>query len=183
MKTFLAVLILLVGAAVIAASQAAFIVRQTEQAILLQFGVAKKIINETKVDDKGLPINAAGLYWKIPFVQNVVYYDKRILDLDTQAKEVIVSGPKRLLVNSFVRFQIVNPLLFYKKLKTEGRARRRLDTILDSALRRVLGSATLEDVVRNKRSELMQAILEEVDREASDFGICEVSSLAISWVI
>lgn len=171
MKTFLAGLILLLGLAAVGVSQSAFIVRQTEQAILLQFGKPVDVINEYTVEDSGRVTNHAGLYWKIPFVQNVIRYDRRILDLDTQPQEVIASGQKRLVVDSFVRFQIVNPLKFYKTVRDESRARRRLGNILGASLRQVLGAATFEDVVRDKRSDLMSAILEEVDREASDFGI------------
>ena len=171
MKSLLAILVLLLVAGGVAASQSAYIVRQTEQAILLQFGEAIDVINEYRTDDKGAVVNDAGLYWKIPFVQNVIRYDKRILDLDTEPQEVIASGQKRLVVDSFVRFQIVNPVNFYKAVRDEGRARRRLGNILGASLRRVLGAATFEDVVRDKRAELMEAILEEVNREAGDFGI------------
>ncbi len=171
MKILLAILILLIGVGVVAVSQSAFIVRQTEQAIVTQFGKPIDVINAYKKDKSGAVENDAGLYWKIPFVQSVLFYDKRILDLDFPPQELITQGQKRLVVDSFARFQIVDPLLFYQAVRTEAQARNRLGTVLGSSLRRVLGEATFEDIVRDKRSELMHSILKEVNHDAEDFGI------------
>ena len=171
MKTFLAILILLIGMAAVVVSQSAFIVRQTEQAILTQFGKPIDVINEYKKNESGVVENDAGLYWKIPFVQSVLIYDKRILDLDFRPQEVITQGQKRLVVDSFARFQIVDPLRFYQSVRNEGQARNRLGEVLGSSLRRVLGAATFEAVVRDKRAELMHQILEEVNGDSKNFGI------------
>lgn len=162
---------LLLGLVAGAVYLSAFMVHQTEQAIVLQFGQPINVINEYKADDKGKLENDAGLYWKIPFVQTVEYYDKRILDLDSRPQEVIASDQKRLIVDAFARFRIVDPLLFYQAVRDERIARQRLGNVLEASLRRALGSSTFQDVVRDKRETLMRTILEQVNNEARDFGI------------
>jgi len=152
----LLVLLALVGAL---AYFSLFIVDQTQQAIVLEFGKTKKVIKDP------------GLKWKIPFVQTVQYFDKRILDLDTPAQEVIASDEKRLVVDSFARYKIVDPLLFFQTVRDERIARSRLGSILDSSLRRVLGTATLQDVVRDKRKDMMITLTNFVNQEAKSFGI------------
>lgn len=159
MRALLAVLLVLVGAAAAAVYLSAFIVNQTEQAIVLQFGKPKDVITKP------------GLHWKLPFVETVDYFDKRILDLDTSPQEVIASDQKRLVVDAFARFRIVNALLFYQAVRDERTARLRLGTILEAALRRTLGAATFEDLVRNQREGLMKRIAEQVNAEAKDLGI------------
>lgn len=171
LKAISAFLLVIAGIAAAGLYLSAFIVHQTEQAIVLQFGQPVNVINEYKVDDKGQLENAAGLYWKIPFVQTVESYDKRILDLDSRPQEVIASDQKRLIVDAFARFRIVDPLLFYQAVRDEGIARQRLGNVLESALRRALGSSTFQDVVRDKRESLMRTILDQVNNEAKDFGI------------
>jgi membrane protease subunit HflC len=174
MRAFLAVLVILLGLAAVGVYLTAFIVRQTEQAIVLQFGKPVDVINEFRLGADGKPVNGAGLYWKIPVVQTVEYYDKRILDLDSQPLEVIASDQKRLVVDAFARFRIVNPLLFYQTVRDERIARQRLSNVLESALRSALGAATFQDVVRDRREELMRQILDQVNREAKDLGIAIV---------
>lgn len=171
LQGFIAFLLVIVGIAASGVYLSAFIVHQTEQAIVLQFGQPVNVINEYKSNDQGQLENDAGLYWKIPFVQTVEYYDKRILDLDSRPQEVIASDQKRLIVDAFARFRIVDPLLFYQAVRDEGIARQRLGSVLESSLRRALGSATFQDVVRDKRESLMKTILEQVNNEAKDFGI------------
>lgn len=168
---FLAFLLVILGLAAGALYLSAFMVHQTEQAIVLQFGQPINVINEYKTEKSGEIENDAGLYWKIPFVQTVETYDKRILDLDTPPQEVIASDQKRLIVDAFARFRIVDPLKFYQAVRDEGRARRRLGNVLEASLRRALGAATFQDVVRDKRHALMKSILEQVNDEAGDFGI------------
>jgi modulator of FtsH protease HflC len=136
-----------------------FTVSQTQQAIVLEFGKPKRIITE------------AGLQYKIPFIQNVVLFDKRILDIDTASQEVIASDQKRLVVDAFARYKIVNALLFFQSLGNEEGANSRLGAILESSLRRVLGAASFATVVRDKREELMHTILSQVNQEAAPFGI------------
>ena len=104
-----------------------FIVKETNQAIVLQFGDPKRIITKP------------GLNFKIPFIQNVVFLDTRILNLDTPPEEVIASDQKRLIVDAFARFRIVDPLKFYISVGNERVARSRLATIINSRLRNVLG--------------------------------------------
>jgi membrane protease subunit HflC len=143
-----------------------FIVDQTQQAMVLRFGqVVAPIGGELA------PITKPGLYYKLPLVDNVVYFEKRILDLDSPPLEIIASDQKRLVVDAFGRYKIVNALLFYQSLGTVEEARDRLSSVLNSAVRRVLGDATFIQLVRDERATLMQKITEQVDREASSFGI------------
>ena len=159
-RTFLTFVLILLGLAGIAAYLALFTVSQTEQAIVLEFGNPKRVIAEP------------GLHYKIPFVQNVAYFDKRILDLETGTQEVIASDKKRLVVDAFARYRIKNPLRFYQSLRNEIGAQSQIGALLDSSLRRVLGTASFEAVVRDKREELMRTILSQVNKEAKDtFGV------------
>jgi len=161
MRAFLAIVIVVLGAAAVGVYLSAFIVRQTEQAIVLEFGrpIAKGVIRKP------------GLHWKVPIAQTVTFFDKRILDLDTSPQEVIASDQKRLVVDAFARFRIKNPLLFYKAVRNERIARDRLSAFLDAAIRSVLGSATFEDLVRDKREELMHEIARQVNLQAEGLGI------------
>ena len=159
MRRFLLFLLFLVGVAGVGAYFAFFVVHQTEQALVLEFGKIKSVIR------------TPGLYWKIPFVQTVSYFDKRILDLDTSPQEVIVSGQKRLVVDSFSRYKIIDPLLFFQTVQDESNVASRLGTILDSSLRSVLGSATFTDVVRDQRATLMTDVSKQLNEKAKDFGI------------
>jgi modulator of FtsH protease HflC len=171
MRTFSAIVIILLGLAAVGVYLSAFMVRQTEQAIVLQFGEVKDIINEYEVDENGRVINDAGLNWKLPVVQEVLYYDKRILDLDSQPLEVIVSDQKRLVVDAFLRYRITNPLKFYQTVKNEQTARQRLGNVLEASVRSVLGAATFQDVVRDKREDLMRVIRDQVNKEAQTLGV------------
>ncbi|MEM6497890.1 MAG: protease modulator HflC, partial [Pseudomonadota bacterium] len=161
MRIVAAIFIVLAGIAAVGAYLSAFVVRQTEQAIVLEFG---------RPIENGV-ITKPGLHWKIPIAQTVDYFDKRILDLDTSPQEVIASDQKRLVVDAFARFKISDPLQFYKTVRSEETARVRLGTFLDAGIRRALGSATFQDVVRDKREELMRSITTQVNEEAKDLGI------------
>jgi len=174
MRTFSAIVIILLGLAAAAVYLSAFMVRQTEQAIVLTFGKVDRVINEYRLDDTGKFENNAGLNWKIPVVQEVVYYDKRILDLDSQPLEVIVSDQKRLVVDAFLRYRVTNPLRFYQTVKTELTARQRLGNVLEASVRSVLGAATFLDVVRDKREGLMGTIRDQVNSEAETLGVSVV---------
>jgi len=136
-----------------------FIVKEVNQAIVLQFGDPKKIIIEP------------GLNFKIPFIQNVVYLDKRILNLDTPPEEVIASDQKRLIVDAFARFKIVDPLKFYISVGNERVARSRLSTIINSRIRNVLGQQELQTLLSKDRTKQMTLIQEGVNTEAQNFGI------------
>ena len=136
-----------------------FIVKEVNQAIVLQFGDPKRILVEP------------GLNFKIPFIQNVVYLDKRILNLDTPPEEVIASDQKRLIVDAFARFKIVDPLKFYISVGNERVARSRLSTIINSRIRNVLGQQELQTLLSKDRTKQMTLIQEGVNTEAKNFGI------------
>ena len=135
-------------------------VHETKQAIVLQFG-----------RPVGAPITEAGLKIKVPFIQQVQFLDKRILDLDSPAEEVIASDQKRLIVDAFARFQIVDPLKFYISVGNERVARSRLSTIINSRIRNVLGQQRLQTLLSDDRSKQMSLIQEGVNNEAENFGI------------
>ena len=158
-RTFLAGLVALLGIAAALVYASAFIVHQNEQSIVLRFGEPKQVIREP------------GLNWKLPFVDTVETVDKRILDLATAEQEVTMSDQKRLIVDAFCRYRISNPLLFYQNVRTERRVRDVLSPLIESAIRRVLGGATLADVVKDRREPLMRDIAEQVKREGKDYGI------------
>ena len=136
-----------------------FIVKEINQAIVLQFGDPKRILLKP------------GLNFKIPFIQNVVFLDKRILNLDTPPEEVIASDQKRLIVDAFARFQIVDPLKFYISVGNERVARSRLSTIINSRIRNVLGQQELQTLLSQDRTKQMALIQEGVNNEAENFGI------------
>ncbi len=136
-----------------------FTVKEINQAIVLQFGDPKKIISQP------------GLQVKIPFIQNVVFIDRRILSLDPQPEEVIASDQKRLIVDAYARFKIVDPLKFYISVGDERVARSRLATIINSRLRGVLGKQSLATLLSEDRSKQMDIIQNDVNTEARNFGI------------
>ena len=136
-----------------------FFVKEINQAIVLQFGDPKRIIT------------TPGLQFKIPFVQNVVFLDRRILSLDPAPEEVIASDQKRLIVDAFARFKIVDPLKFYISVGNERVARSRLATIINSRLRNVLGKQSLATLLSKDRAKQMALIQEGVNTEAAKFGI------------
>ncbi len=136
-----------------------FTVKEINQAIVLQFGDPKKIISKP------------GLQVKIPFIQNVVFIDRRILSLDPAPEEVIASDQKRLIVDAYARFRIVDPLKFYISVGDERVARSRLATIINSRLRGVLGKQSLATLLSEDRSKQMDIIQNDVNTEAKNFGI------------
>ncbi len=153
---FLLPLIILIAATIYFS---VFIVKEVNQAIVLQFGDPKRIISNP------------GINFKIPFIQNVVFLDKRILNLDTPPEEVIASDQKRLIVDAFARFQIIDPLKFYISVGNERVARSRLATIINSRIRNVLGQQELQTLLSEDRTKQMSLIQEGVNNEAENFGI------------
>ena len=139
--------------------QSLFIVQEISQAIVLQFGDPKKIVTK------------AGLNFKLPFIQNVVYLDKRILNLDNDPEEVIAADQKRLIVDAIARFKIVDPLKFYISVGNERVARSRLSTIINSRIRGVLGTQELATLLSTDRTKQMAIIQNDVNTEAKNFGI------------
>ena len=156
MKKFLIPLIVVLA---VTGYQSLFIVQEINQAIVLQFGDPKKIITKP------------GLNFKLPFIQNVAYLDRRVLNLDTPPEEVIAADQKRLIVDAFARFRIVDPLKFYISVGNEAVARSRLATIINSRIRGVLGTQNLATLLSIDRSKHMATIQNDVNVEAQNFGI------------
>ena len=136
-----------------------FVVHQVQQVLVLQFGDPKRVIKEP------------GLKFKLPLIQNTVDYDKRILDYDLPVEEIIASDQKRLVVDPFARYKILNPLKFYQTVRNENGIRNRLNSIIIAALRRVVGGVKLSSLLTDKRQSIMSDIRDEVNREAQRFGI------------
>ena len=153
------VLAVILVAVLLVAYMSVYTVYQTQQALVVRLGEPIRTITE------------AGLHWKIPLVDTVIRIDNRILDLENAAQEVTCSDQKRLMVDAFARYRIQNPLLFYQTVSTIEGANSRLSTLLNAALRRVLGEVTLIDVVREEREALMGRVREQLDHEAQSFGI------------
>ena len=155
-------LVSLIAAAllIVASLSAFFTVNQTQQALVLQFGEPKRTIQEP------------GLAFKLPFIQDVIYYEKRVLSLIPQdAEEVILSDQKRLQVDAYARYQIEDPLLFYQTVRNELGARGRLEAIIDSSVRRALGRETLASILTGQRNDITRSIGEEVNASVSSLGI------------
>lgn len=138
----------------------AYIVNQTEQAIVLQFGEPVRVVKDS-----------AGLKFKVPFIQNVVFYDNRLLNLDPPAQEIVLNDKKRLDVDSFTRYRIVDPLKFYQTVRTETQARSKLEEIVNSSVRNVLGRITLQELLSEQRSQIMADISDAVKKDASQIGV------------
>jgi modulator of FtsH protease HflC len=158
-RSILGGILVLIAIALFALYSSLFTVYQTEQALVLRFGEPQRVIT------------SPGLHWKVPIADQVIFIDKRILDLDSPVQEVIASDQKRLVVDAFARYRITNALRFYQAVGSIEVADSRLATVLNSAVRRVLGDATFFAVVRDQRPELMTQITEQVNREAQSFGI------------
>jgi membrane protease subunit HflC len=139
-----------------------FTVNQTQQAMVVQLGKPVRVITEP------------GLHVKWPLIDSVLTFDRRILDLEAQPQELIASDQKRLSVDAFARYRIVDLLKFYQTLGSIQGANLQLNNLMSSALRRVLGEATFQEVVRDSRSQLMGRIREQVDRDAEIYGISVV---------
>ncbi len=145
---------------VLVVSSSLFTVRQTEQVLITQFGQPIRIITDP------------GLHIKVPFIQTVISFDKRLLDDSTPSEEVILSDQRRLIVDSFTRFHITDPLQYFQAVGAQEDAiRARLNSVVGSALRRVLGNSTLLDVLSTDRGHIMAMIRDEVSKEMSGFGI------------
>lgn len=158
-SAILVFLLVVLGAAALIAYNAFFIVHQTQMALVLEFGNPKQVITRP------------GLNWKVPIVQTVEYFDKRILDIEISSKEVTASDQKRLVVDAFARYKIIDPLLFFQAVRDENGANSRINSVMDSAMRGVLGSVSFIEVVKDRREQLMRLIAERVNGEVRDFGI------------
>jgi modulator of FtsH protease HflC len=154
----IALIVVAVALAVLAYTSI-FTVHQTRQALVVRLGNPVNVITEP------------GVHFKTPFVDSVIYIDKRILDLENPAQEIIALDRKRLVVDAFARYRVHDPLRFYQAVGSVEAVNSRLSTVLNSALRRVLGESTFTQLVRDERAQLMGRIREQMDREAAIFGI------------
>ncbi len=136
-----------------------FVVEQRQQALVLQFGEVMRVVKEP------------GLKFKIPFIQKVTWFDNRVLNLSADEKEVIAKDQKRLIVTAFAKYRITDPLKFYQTVRDEAGVRTRLNSILDSSLRQVLGEVPLATLLTGERATIMRNIQQLVSNQAADFGI------------
>jgi len=153
--------------AVIGLGGALFTVSQTEQALVLRFG--------EPVAGRGL-VTEPGLHFKIPIIENVVFLDNRILDVESPSLEVLASDNQRLEVDSFIRYRIVDPLRFFQTVGGIAGANNQLASVLNSAVRRVLSEANQQQIVRDERAALMVKIREQANAEARKFGVSVVDA-------
>ncbi len=150
---------IIVGLIGFVAWNSVFVVEQWRQALVLQLGDPVRIVREP------------GLKLKRPFLQQVIFFDRRLLDFDADAQEVIMADQKRLVVDAFARYRIVDPLRFFQTVGTEANMRNRLSAIVVASLRNVLGSVPFVQVLSARRAELMRQISDAVVVEAKSFGV------------
>ncbi|MEK7717087.1 MAG: protease modulator HflC [Pseudomonadota bacterium] len=163
----IAIVFAVVGFAILlVASSATFVVQQTQQALVLQFGNPVRVEREP------------GLKFKMPFIQDVTYYDRRILDLDPPMQEVILADQKRVNVDAFARFRIIDPLEFRKRAVTLTNFRQVFGGLLNSAIRSEVAKVDLQDMLTGKRTDVMDRIKDLLVKEAPGFGV-EVVDLRI----
>ena len=159
MKTPLALIGLLVVVLGVLVSGSVFTVHQRDQALVLQFGEFQREVKDP------------GLHFKIPFIQDVQYFDKRILDFDAKAEEVPTQDQKQLVVDAFTRYRITNPLKFFQTVNNERGMEIRLGNVINSNLRAVFGEVPLATLLTSERSNLVRNIAERVDKQGEEFGI------------
>ena len=157
-KRFIIILSFLIVLTVLAYNSL-FFVEQRVQTLILQFGEPIRVIKEP------------GLNFKIPLAQNVVKFDKRILLFDNSAEEIIAADKKRLIVDAFVRYKIIDPLKFYQTVRFEAALNNRLGSVVNNSLRAVLGRVPLEAVISDRRELLMKEVSGLVAARATQFGI------------
>ena len=159
MKKRLVILLSFIVVLTVLAYNSLFFVEQRVQTLILQFGEPIRVIKEP------------GLNFKIPLAQNIVKFDKRILLFDNSAEEIIAADKKRLIVDAFVRYKIIDPLKFYQTVRFEAALNNRLGSVVNNSLRAVLGKVPLEAVISDRRELLMQEVSELVSFRAKQFGI------------
>ena len=158
------VLLVLALVALILGYSSLYTVHQTHQALIVRLGNPVRVVTEP------------GLHVKMPIFDTVLAFDRRILDLEARPQELIASDQKRLVVDAFARYRIVDVLRFYQTLGSIDRAEAQLNNLMNSVLRRVLGEATFQEVVKENRSQLMSRIREQLDRDAEGYGISVVDA-------
>ena len=154
-----AIFMFLLMGIVILLQQSLFIVQQTQQALVIQLGHPL---------DK---VYRPGLHMKLPFIQNVVYFDARILDYDARPAEALTSDLKSMVLDNYARWKIVDPLRFYRTMRTEANAQARLDAVIYSQIRAHIGRHTLTEVVNDKRTDIMDSVTEKTSQQMKEFGI------------
>jgi membrane protease subunit HflC len=154
--TFLGVIVVILG---IVAFSSMYTVHQTEQALVLQLGKPVSVVDKP------------GLKFKVPFMQNVVFYDRRVLDLDPAAEEMIAADKKRIVADSYARYRITDPLKFFQAVGNESVLRQRLGRVINASMRSVIGSYSLPALLTIERVKIMAQIQEQVNKEARQFGI------------
>lgn len=152
--------LLVVGGILVVLSQTFFIVDQREQAIVLRLGDPVRVINAPNSP-------GAGLNLKTPFLENVVKFDRRNLALDIESGEITASDSNRLIVDAFVRYRINDPLAFYRTLRDERTANDRIERLVNSSLRQILGTAISSDIIAGRRAQLMQLTRQDVAKRAN----------------
>jgi len=157
-RLLIVIAVALVVAGILAMS-ALFIVDQTQEALVLQFGQPRRVIRDP------------GLWVKRPFLEDVILYDNRLLDFEPPPEEVIASDQKRLIVDTYARYRITNPLLFYQTVASELTARARLGALVSGSLRQVIGNVTLSALLSPQRATIMRQIRDAVAGQAKPFGI------------
>lgn len=150
--------IVLAVVVIIGGLSSVFIVDQREQAVVRQLGAVQRVIREP------------GIYFKLPLIQDVVNFDRRILEFETDPQEIIALDQKRLVVDAYARYRIENPLLYLQTI-TDGNIQPRLSNMIQSALRRVLGEVPLQVVLTERRAQLMRSITDIVNAESKNFGV------------
>ena len=136
-----------------------FIVNERNQAIVLQFGEPRQVITEP------------GLKFKIPFIQDAVFLDRRMLNLDPQPEEMILSDQKRIIVDSFARYRIIDPLKFFQTVRNEATFSDRFGRILNAAVRGVIAQYPLTSLLSEERSDIMSSIQSQVKPNESSYGV------------
>lgn len=160
MKRSALVILILVFIGVVSIMECAYTVDQTERAIVLQFG--------RPVGDASY---GPGLHFKMPFIQDVIYFDSRILDYDAKPEEILTEDKKNMVVDSYAKWRIVDPLTFYRKFKTIPSALVRLDDVVRGQLREVLGRYELKEIVAHKRKDLLEEVTIRTRKQLAAFGI------------
>jgi membrane protease subunit HflC len=150
---------IVVGAIAVLLLLSAFVVQQTQQALVLRFGAIDRVVTEP------------GLKFKVPFIDSVITLDKRVLDLDLPVQEILANDQNRLSVDAFARYRITNALLFFQSVNNINGANAQLNRITNSTIRNVLAEASYTAIVRTDRARLMNRIQDEVNRQARSFGI------------
>lgn len=136
-----------------------FTLDQRRNAVIFQFGEAIRVVKEP------------GLHFKIPFIQNVSFFDNRILHIDAEEKELTASDGKRVLVDAFAKFKIIDPVTFYKTVNNFQGASVRINKILESQMRKVIGKVELTSLLSSSRRGVMEEIRDNVDTESKNFGV------------